>query len=148
MARPARILGAAVALALAAFLGWQLQAQWLLENARDEVGAAPAGALDEDLRERALRDLERAGARRPGTDGLVLRAQVELRSGRHSAAARLAQDAVDQESQRFDGWVIVAAALARSGDPAGARRALARAKRLNPLYRPLRRRADGDADGP
>ena len=148
MARPARILGAAAALVVAAFLAWQLQAQWLLETARDDVATAPAGALDDDLRERALRDLRRAGARRPGTDALVLRAQVELRSGSHAAAARLAQDAVDREPQRFDAWVIVAAGLARSGDPAGARRALARARRLNPLYRPLRRPAARDADGP
>jgi predicted Zn-dependent protease len=142
----ARIAAATLSVVLAGLLAWQLHGQALLEHARDEVRTAPPGALDEGLRSRALRDLERAGSRRPGTDALVLRAQVELRAGRHPQAASLARELVDQEPDSFAGWVILAASLGRTGDPAGARRALARARELNPLYRPLRRGAGAAGD--
>jgi hypothetical protein len=57
-------------------------------------------------------------------------------SGAREQGLRLARESVRREPKSFVGWVAMGFAL-RDRDPAGARRALARAKALNPRWQGL-----------
>jgi hypothetical protein len=57
-------------------------------------------------------------------------------AGRREEGLRLARESVRREPESFIGWVALGLAL-RDRDPAGSRRALARAKELNPRWQGL-----------
>ena len=59
-----------------------------------------------------------------------------LTAGRRDSGLRLARESVRREPESFIGWVALGLAL-RDRDPAGSRRALARAKELNPRWQGL-----------
>jgi hypothetical protein len=59
-----------------------------------------------------------------------------LAAGRRADGLRLARESVRREPASFIGWVALGLAL-RDRDPAGSRRALARAKALNPRWQGL-----------
>ena len=59
-----------------------------------------------------------------------------LTAGRRADGLRLARESVRREPASFIGWVALGLAL-RDRDPAGSRRALARAKALNPRWQGL-----------
>jgi hypothetical protein len=56
-----------------------------------------------------------------------------LTAGKRDEGLRLARESVRREPDSFIGWVAVGIAL-RDRDPASSRRALARAKELNPRW--------------
>jgi hypothetical protein len=60
-----------------------------------------------------------------------------LAAGKRADGLRLARESVRREPDSFIGWVAVGLAL-RDRDPAGSRRALARARELNPRWPGLR----------
>jgi hypothetical protein len=60
-----------------------------------------------------------------------------LTAGKGDDGLRLARESVRREPDSFIGWVALGFAL-RERDPAGSRRALARAKALNPRWQGLR----------
>jgi hypothetical protein len=59
-----------------------------------------------------------------------------LNAGRSEEGLRLARESVRREPESFIGWVAMGLAL-RDRDPAGSRRALARAEELNPRWQGL-----------
>jgi hypothetical protein len=59
-----------------------------------------------------------------------------LTAGKRADGLRLARESVRREPASFIGWVALGLAL-RDRDPAGSRRALARAKELNPRWQGL-----------
>jgi hypothetical protein len=59
-----------------------------------------------------------------------------ITAGRRDDGLRLARESVRREPDSFIGWVALGFAL-RDRDPAGSRRALARAKHLNPRWQGL-----------
>ena len=59
-----------------------------------------------------------------------------LAAGKREDGLRLARESVRREPASFIGWVALGLAL-RDQDPAGSRRALARAKELNPRWQGL-----------
>jgi hypothetical protein len=68
---------------------------------------------------------------------VIAGASVVLRAGgKADQGLSLARESVRREPQSFVGWVALGLALA-DRDPAGARRALARAKALNPRWQGL-----------
>ena len=131
----ARIVTVAAALCVMAILAVQLYAQRRLDDGRETAFLAGQSALEPDERRRVLDDLETAGALRPGTDALVARAYVQLRAGEAVEAARLARRAVEREPDNHVPWTALAESL-RHADPAGARRAAERSRRLNPPVSP------------
>lgn len=70
-----------------------------------------------------------------GTDGLIDAASVLLKQGRWAAATSFALGATRREPDSPAAWYAVAVS-ARTGNPALARSAAARAARLNPLQKP------------
>lgn len=71
-----------------------------------------------------------------GGDELASTAAAFAIGGRTGAASRLAREAIRREPENFLAWDALALAL-RAEDPAAARRAVARAQRLNPRGRPV-----------
>ena len=68
---------------------------------------------------------------------VIAGASVVLRAGgKADHGLRLARESVRREPESFVGWVALGLAL-RDRDPDGARRALARAKALNPRWQGL-----------
>ena len=68
---------------------------------------------------------------------LIAGASAQLiTAGRRDTGLRLARESVRREPESFIGWVALGLAL-RDRDPAGSRRALARAKALNPRWQGL-----------
>jgi hypothetical protein len=59
-----------------------------------------------------------------------------LTAGKRDEGLRLARESVRREPESFIGWVALGFAL-RDRDPVGSRRALARAKALNPRWQGL-----------
>jgi hypothetical protein len=70
-----------------------------------------------------------------GSSRLIDSAGVLFQEGHPARAARLLREAVEREPESFSAWAGLASVLARS-DSAGSAAAAARAKRLNPYYRP------------
>lgn len=71
-----------------------------------------------------------------GSSRLVDSAAVLFEEGHPERAARLLREAVDREPDSFSAWAGLASVLGRGGDRSGSGSAAARAKRLNPFYRP------------
>ena len=70
-------------------------------------------------------------------DVIASASAVLLAAGDNDQAVRLARESVRREPESFVGWVALGLAL-RDRDPAGARRALERARALNPRWQGLR----------
>ena len=70
-----------------------------------------------------------------GSSRLIDSAGVLFQEGQPAEAERLLREAVEREPESFSAWAGLASVLAR-GDRAGSAEAAARAKRLNPYYRP------------
>jgi hypothetical protein len=68
-----------------------------------------------------------------GSGQLVDGASAFLRAGAIAPAGYIAAAAVRREPQRRDSWLAVAGVRRARGDQAGAQRALARARQLDPL---------------
>jgi len=68
-----------------------------------------------------------------GAEQLVDGVSALLRADATGPAGRLAAAAVRREPERRDSWLAVAGVRRARGDQAGARRALARARELDPL---------------
>jgi hypothetical protein len=130
--RPVRIVLAALALAVAAFLALELRSETRLQAGRSAAYVAGARSLAAGKRPRVLADLRAGESLHPGTDALLAEALVELRAGHAAAAERPARRAVRREPRNWEAWRALGAAL-EGRDDAGARRAAARARQLNPL---------------
>jgi hypothetical protein len=128
----ARAALVAVALAAAALLvGWQRSEDSCTDSVKAMFFAlrddAPAAALDATV-DAIEDDCE-------GSSRLVDSAGVLFQEGDPDRAARLLREAVDREPDSFSAWAGLASVLAR-GDTDESAAAAARAKRLNPFYRP------------
>jgi tetratricopeptide (TPR) repeat protein len=133
MALPARIGLALVAVVVAATFAVELRGHRLLESARQRAGDSGQRALSPERRRDVLADLESAGRLRPGTDALVLRARVEAKAGRYDQSLALARRAVAKEPDSYLAWAVLTYVLVAKKDVPAARRALDRARELNPL---------------
>ena len=71
----------------------------------------------------------------PGSSRLVDTGGVLFREGHVRQATDVLREAVEREPDSFSAWAVLASALA-DADPAGSSGAAARAKSLNPFYRP------------
>ena len=71
----------------------------------------------------------------PGSSRLVDAGAVLFREGHPRQAADVLREAVEREPDSFSAWAGLASVLA-DADPEGSSQAAARAKELNPLYRP------------
>jgi len=71
----------------------------------------------------------------PGSSRLVDAGAVLFQEGHPAPAAELLREAVEREPDSFSAWAGLASVL-READPAGSAAAAARARALNPLYRP------------
>ena len=117
VARFAIVLLAAAAIVL---LGSRLREHGRCDSARAAV-AAHVGALASSCRD----------------PDVVAGASAQLlTAGKRDDGLRLARESVRREPASFIGWVGLGLAL-RDRDPAGSRRALARAKALNPRWQGL-----------
>jgi hypothetical protein len=112
-----RLAIVALAVAAVAVLGTRLRDHDRCEAARAAV-AARVAALESSCRDPDIV----AGA-----------SAALLTAGRRDRGLALARESVRREPRSFIGWVAVGLAL-RDRDPAGSRRALARAKALNPRW--------------
>jgi hypothetical protein len=115
-----RVVIVLVAAAVIVLLGSRLRDHDRCDSARAAV-AAHVGALASSCRDADVV----AGAS----------AQL-LTAGKRDDGLRLARESVRREPASFIGWVALGLAL-RDRDPAGSRRALARAKALNPRWQGL-----------
>jgi predicted Zn-dependent protease len=70
-----------------------------------------------------------------GSSRLIDSAGVLFQEDQPGRAERMLREAVDREPESFSAWAGLASVLA-GGDRAGSAEAAARAKRLNPYYRP------------
>ena len=122
---------AVVALAVVAALAVELRAHDVLANA-SEVAAQPHPTrADVDAQ---LDDLKILDDVRPGSQGALAAAALNLRMGRYDAAVRAATRATKREPENFSAWVTLAVARQGAGDKAGRRAAFAKAHALNPRY--------------
>ena len=112
-----RLAIVAIAVAAVAVLGSRLRDHDRCEGARASVAAKVATL--------------RSSCRDP--DVVAGAAAALLVAGRRDRALALARESVRREPRSFIGWVAVGLALS-DRDPAGSRRALARAKALNPRW--------------
>ena len=71
----------------------------------------------------------------PGSSRLVDAGAVLFREGHPRQAEDVLREAVEREPESFSAWAGLASVLV-SDDPAGSADAAARAKELNPFYRP------------
>jgi predicted Zn-dependent protease len=126
-----RIALAVVALAVVAALAVELRAHDLLANSAEVATQQHPTAADVDAQ---LSDLKTVDDLRPGSQGSLAAATLDLRLGRYRAAIRDATRATKREPDNFSAWVTLAVARGGAGDRAGRRAALARAHVLNPLY--------------
>ena len=126
-----RIAIAVVALAVATALALELRAHDLISNSADVASQQHPKAADVDAQ---LEDLDTVNDLRPGSQGSLAAAALDLRVGRFQAAVRAATRATEREPDNFSAWVTLAVARGGAGDSAGRRAAFARAHLLNPLY--------------
>ena len=132
-----RVPLALVALALAAFMAFQLNAEHRLKADRDTVNEVLQRG--DPHREDAIDDLIQVADVQPGTEALLLASVARSSRGEARRGAALARRAVDREPDNFTAWLTLGFAL-KDVDRAAALDALQRAHRLNPRYRlpPLR----------
>jgi Flp pilus assembly protein TadD len=126
-----RIAIAVVALAVVTTLGHKLRAQDILANAGQVAAQPHPQRADVDAQ---LHDLKAVDDLRPGSQGALAAAALNLRMGRYAAAVRAATRATRREPDNFSAWVTLAVARGGAGDVAGRRAAFARAHALNPRY--------------
>ena len=133
---PFRGLPVRVGLVLAAVLA----CVWIAGLERDRDRCSDAGRTvflgperqSRQTFEAAVRTLDPSCAHSPA---MVSSSTSLLRVGREADAARLARMAARAEPDNWSAWAALGLAL-RSRDPGGSRRALARARELNPLEAP------------
>jgi Flp pilus assembly protein TadD len=126
-----RIALAVVSLAVVAALAVQLRAHDLLANAA-AVAVEPhpsRAAVDQQLH-----DMNTVSDLRPGSQGFLAAAALDLRTRRYEAASTAALAATKREPRNFSAWVTLAVARADVGDKTGSQLAYAKAHLLNPLY--------------
>jgi Flp pilus assembly protein TadD len=126
-----RIAIAVVALAVVAALGAELRAHDVLANAGQVAAQAHPQRVDVDAQ---LGELKTVDDLRPGSQGALAAAALDLRMGRYAAAVQAATRATRREPENFSAWVTLAVARGGAGDAAGRRTAFARAHTLNPRY--------------
>ena len=127
-----RVPLALLALAIAVFMGVQLNAERRLKESRDTViEGLPRG---DERREAAIRELEDVAGVQPGTEALLGASGARSSAGEVRRGAALARRAVEREPDNFGAWLTLAIAL-KDTDRAAASDALERAHRLNPRYR-------------
>lgn len=126
-----RIATALIALAVVAALAVELRAHDLLANSSEVAAAAHPQPAEVDSR---LADLKTVDDLRPGSQGALAAAALNLRMRRYAAAVRAATRATKREPDNFSAWVTLAVARGGAGDRAGSRAAFERAHALNPLY--------------
>lgn len=126
-----RIALAVVSLAVVAALAVQLRAHDLLANAA-AVAVEPhpsRAAVDQQLQ-----DMKTVSDLRPGSQGFLAAAALDLRTRGYEAASSAALAATKREPRNFSAWVTLAVARADVGDKTGSQLAYAKAHLLNPLY--------------
>lgn len=125
-----RILLLAAAVALVVFGTARTSAHRACDDGRRE-------AFQIGAKKRPATDAAAAGSQMiehcRGSEQLVDGASAFLRAGAVAPAATIAAAAVRREPQRRDSWLAVAGVRRARGDQAGAARALARARQLDPL---------------
>ena len=126
-----RIATALGALVVVAALAVQLRAHDLLANAA-QVAAQPKPAPAAVASQ--LKDLKTVDDLRPGSQGALAAAALDLRIGRYAAAVEDGRRAARRDPENFSAWVTLAVALGGTGDNAGRRAAFAKAHALNPRY--------------
>ena len=128
----ARVPLAVLALAIAAFMAVQLDAEHRLRESSDTITQGlPRG---DQRREHAIRELEDVADVQPGTEALLAASGARTAGGEVREGAVLARRAVGREPDNFGAWLTLAIAL-EDTNRAAALRALERAHRLNPRYR-------------
>ena len=133
----ARVPLAVLALAIAAFMAVQLDAEHRLKDGRDVVNQVLQRG--DPRREDAIRELLAVADVQPGTEALLLASTARSSRGESRSGAALARRATGREPDNFLTWLTLGFALKDVDRPA-ALHALERAHRLNPRYRtpPLR----------
>jgi Flp pilus assembly protein TadD len=126
-----RIGLAVAALAIAGALAVQERAHDLVRNAAEVAAQPHPKPADADAR---LKDLKTVDDLRPGSQGALTAAALELRLARYPAAIRAATRATEREPDNFSAWVTLGVARGNAGDGAGRRAAFVRAHILDPLY--------------
>jgi hypothetical protein len=122
-----RVIAAALAVVVAAFLGARLHDHDRCEDARTEVfafGLGRGGDLDAAI--------ERIRQSCRGTAGLVGAAAALARTDRRAEALALAREATEREPESAEAWRTLAR-VARGHAPAEARAAERRLAELDPL---------------
>lgn len=126
-----RIALALGALAVVIALAVELRAHDLLANAAETaVQPKPATALVDQR----LADLKTVDDLRPGSQGALAAAALDIRTSRIPAAVAAAKRATKREPKNFSAWVTLAVAEGNAGNTAARRAAFAKAHVLNPLY--------------
>ena len=126
-----RIALALGALAVVIALAVELRAHDLLANAA-ETAAQPKPTTA--LVDQRLSDLKTVDDLRPGSQGSLAAAALDIRTGRVPAAVDAAKRATEREPKNFSAWVTLAVAEGNAGNAAARRAAFAKAHVLNPLY--------------
>jgi Flp pilus assembly protein TadD len=126
-----RIALAVLSLAIVAALAVQLHAHDRLAGAATVALKPRPTAAEVD---RQLKNLKTVTSLRPGSQGYLAAAALNLRTGRYEAASKAAMAATRREPKNFSAWVTLAVARADAGDSTGAQLAYAKAHLLNPLY--------------
>lgn len=126
-----RIALALTALAVALALAIELRAHDLLANA-GETAAQPRPS--QAVVQQRLDDLKKVDDLRPGSQGALAAAALDLRTSRFPAAADAARRATKREPKNFSAWITLAVALGNTGDRAGRDAAYVKAHALNPRY--------------
>ncbi|HEX6714051.1 MAG TPA: hypothetical protein VF066_11715 [Thermoleophilaceae bacterium] len=119
------------AVAVAGALGVELRAHDLVANSAEVAAQKQPTRADVDAQ---LDDLKTVDDLRPGSQGALAAAGLDLRLGRYRDAVEAATRATKREPDNFSAWVTLGVARGGAGDSAGRRAAFARAHVLNPLY--------------
>lgn len=122
---------AVAALAVVVALAIELRAHDVLANAGEVASQPHPRRADVDAQ---LDDLKILDDVRPGSQGTLAAAALNLRMGRYAAAVRAATRATRREPENFSAWVTLAVARGGAGDAAGRRAAFVKAHALNPRY--------------
>ena len=130
-----RIALALFASVIAVGFAIQLHAHNVLSDARAELNHEARFQTDPVQHQKAIDDALRVDDLRPGTGGLFTAVGLATRGKRLAEAERYALRATKREPDNYSTWVALAVIRQNRGNDAGARQALARADKLNPLYR-------------
>lgn len=120
----------ALAVGAIVFVGRPTLAQYLLDDARDEVDTKPAAAL--------TRVDESLSLNPDSLQAYYTKAAALARLGAYRPARRVLAEAIEREPHNYVSWALLGDLTTRRGDYAAARRAYRRASALNPRDRELR----------